>query len=67
VALDQYQEEEEEGGMSFLDHLEALRWHLFRSISAILIFTVIALVSVITWAFLLFVSMSCHLQSRADR
>jgi len=42
VALDQYQEEEEEGGMSFLDHLEALRWHLFRSISAILIFTVIA-------------------------
>ncbi len=42
MALDQYQEEEEEGGMSFLDHLEALRWHLFRSISAILIFTVIA-------------------------
>jgi len=45
VALDQYQEEEEEGGMSFLDHLEALRWHLFRSISAILIFTVIAFVA----------------------
>jgi sec-independent protein translocase protein TatC len=42
VALDQYQEEEEEGGMSFLDHLEALRWHLLRSVSAILIFTVIA-------------------------
>jgi sec-independent protein translocase protein TatC len=42
VALDQYQEEEESEGMSFLDHLEALRWHLFRSISAILIFTVIA-------------------------
>jgi sec-independent protein translocase protein TatC len=45
VALDQYQDEEEEGGMSFLDHLEALRWHLFRSISAILIFTVIAFVA----------------------
>ncbi|MFT4854791.1 MAG: sec-independent protein translocase protein TatC [Algoriphagus sp.] len=45
MALDQYQEEEEEGGMSFLDHLEALRWHLFRSISAILIFTVIAFVA----------------------
>lgn len=42
MALDQYQEEEESEGMSFLDHLEALRWHLFRSISAILIFTVIA-------------------------
>ncbi len=42
MALDQYQEEEEEGGMSFLDHLEALRWHLLRSVSAILIFTVVA-------------------------
>nr|WP_290427047.1 twin-arginine translocase subunit TatC [Algoriphagus limi] len=28
--------------MSFLDHLEALRWHLLRSIAAILIFSVIA-------------------------
>jgi sec-independent protein translocase protein TatC len=45
VALDQYREEEEEGGMSFLDHLEALRWHLFRSVSAILIFTVIAFIA----------------------
>lgn len=45
MALDQYQEEEEEGGMSFLDHLEALRWHLFRSVSAILIFTVMAFVA----------------------
>jgi sec-independent protein translocase protein TatC len=42
VALDQYREEEEEEGMSFLDHLEQLRWHLLRSIAAILIFTVIA-------------------------
>ncbi|WP_026950738.1 twin-arginine translocase subunit TatC [Algoriphagus mannitolivorans] len=41
MALDQYQEEEEEG-MSFLDHLEALRWHLLRSVAAVLIFTVIA-------------------------
>lgn len=41
MALDQYREEEEEG-MSFLDHLEQLRWHLLRSIAAILIFTVIA-------------------------
>ena len=28
--------------MSFLDHLEALRWHLFRSVIAILVFAVIA-------------------------
>jgi sec-independent protein translocase protein TatC len=43
VALDQYQEEEEEeGGMSFLDHLESLRWHLLRSVSAILILSVAA-------------------------
>jgi len=43
VALDQYkEEEEEEQGMSFLDHLEALRWHLLRSVSAVLILTVIA-------------------------
>lgn len=45
MALDQYREEEEEGGMSFLDHLEALRWHLLRSVSAILIFTVIAFIA----------------------
>ncbi len=44
MALDQYQEEEEEG-MSFLDHLEALRWHLLRSISAILILSVAAFVA----------------------
>jgi|TARA_R110002020_G_scaffold110253_2_gene254736 sec-independent protein translocase protein TatC len=42
VALDQYQEEEEEEGMSFLDHLEALRWHLLRSVAAILILSVAA-------------------------
>lgn len=41
MALDQYREEEEEG-MSFLDHLEQLRWHLLRSVAAILIFTVLA-------------------------
>jgi sec-independent protein translocase protein TatC len=40
VALDQIQEEEE--GTSFLDHLEALRLHLLRSVAAILVLTVIA-------------------------
>jgi sec-independent protein translocase protein TatC len=43
VALDQYkEEEEEEGSMSFLDHLEQLRWHLLRAISAVFVFTVLA-------------------------
>lgn len=43
MALDQYNEEEEkDNGMSFLDHLEQLRWHLLRSISAILVFMVLA-------------------------
>lgn len=44
MALDQYQDEEE-GGMSFLDHLEALRWHLLRSVTAVLIFTVVAFIA----------------------
>ena len=43
MALDQHQEEEE--GMSFLDHLEALRYHLLRSVAAVLILTVIAFLS----------------------
>lgn len=42
MALDQYREEEEEEGMSFLDHLEQLRWHLLRSVAAVLVFTVTA-------------------------
>ncbi|WP_238531744.1 twin-arginine translocase subunit TatC [Nitritalea halalkaliphila] len=41
MALDQYREEEEEG-MSFLDHLEQLRWHLLRSVAAVLILTIVA-------------------------
>ncbi|WP_339923065.1 twin-arginine translocase subunit TatC [uncultured Cyclobacterium sp.] len=46
MALDQYnEEEEEENGMSFLDHLEQLRWHLLRSVSAILVFMVLAFLS----------------------
>jgi len=43
VALDQFKEEEE--GMSFLDHLEALRYHLLRSVAAILILTIIAFIA----------------------
>lgn len=45
MALDQYREEEEEEGMSFLDHLEQLRWHLVRSIASVLIFSVLAFLS----------------------
>jgi len=44
VALDQIHEEEE-ANMSFLDHLEQLRWHLLRSIAAVLVFTIIAFLS----------------------
>ena len=38
-------EPEPEKEMSFLEHLEVLRWHLFRSVIAVLIITVIAFVS----------------------
>ncbi len=31
--------------MSFLDHLEELRWHLIRSVASVLIFSIIAFVS----------------------
>ncbi len=39
MPLDQIPEEKE---MSFLDHLEELRWHLIRSLIAIVIFTIAA-------------------------
>ena len=45
MALDQHKDEEEEGGMSFLDHLEALRWHLLRAVSAVLFFSVAAFIA----------------------
>jgi len=38
------QEETNRGDMSFLDHLEALRWHLVRSAIVILIFTIVAFI-----------------------
>lgn len=38
-------EEEEESGMSFLDHLEELRWHLIRSLMAIVILGIVAFFS----------------------
>lgn len=45
--LDQQEEEKKEGTeMSFLDHLEELRWHLIRSVIAILVLSVAAFVNV---------------------
>jgi sec-independent protein translocase protein TatC len=48
MPLDQNQDEEAvkgEGEMSFLDHLEELRWHIVRSVGAVLILMVVAFVS----------------------
>lgn len=42
MALDQIEEEGKE--MSFLDHLEELRWHLIRSVASILVFSIAAFV-----------------------
>src|SRR3569623_245162 len=36
--------------MSFIDHLEELRWHIIRSIIAIMVFTIVAFVEV-KWIF----------------
>lgn len=42
MALDQIEEEGKE--MSFLDHLEELRWHLMRSVASILVFSIAAFI-----------------------
>ncbi len=38
------QEEKNKGDMSFLEHLEVLRWHLVRSAIVILLFTIVAFI-----------------------
>ncbi|MEP6738690.1 MAG: twin-arginine translocase subunit TatC, partial [Chryseolinea sp.] len=48
MPLDQQLNDEKE--MSFLDHLEELRWHLIRSLIAIIVFTIVAFVSA-KWVF----------------
>tara|TARA_R110002096_G_scaffold394733_2_gene590037 strand:+ start:12656 stop:13486 length:831 start_codon:yes stop_codon:yes gene_type:complete len=42
VSLDQQFEEQQEEGMSFLDHLEVLRWHLVRIAIALILFSILA-------------------------
>jgi sec-independent protein translocase protein TatC len=44
MALDQSFDEEEEGKMSFLDHLEVMRWHLIRIVIALMIGAVAAFI-----------------------
>jgi sec-independent protein translocase protein TatC len=48
MPLDQEPNEEKE--MSFLDHLEELRWHHIRSLAAVIVFTIVAFVSA-RWIF----------------
>ncbi len=45
--MSEYLEEEvrEEGEMSFLEHLEVLRWHLVRAVSSIFIFAIVAFIA----------------------
>ena len=40
--MNQIEDEIVENELSFLDHVEALRWHLVRAISAVFIFTILA-------------------------
>ena len=44
MPLDQIGDVEEEGEMSFLDHLEQLRWHLIRALIAVAVLTIVALI-----------------------
>ena len=38
------EEEKDKGEMSFLEHLEILRWHIIRSSAAIVVFAIVAFV-----------------------
>lgn len=54
MALDQVQDTEEKE-MGFLDHLEELRWHLVRSVAAIVVFSIAAfLAKGFVWDVLIF-------------
>jgi sec-independent protein translocase protein TatC len=45
LALDQVDIDTQEKSMSFLEHLEELRWHLLRSLIAIIVFAVLAMLN----------------------
>jgi len=45
MALDQIDVDRSEKSMTFLEHLEELRWHLVRSIAAIVIGAIVAIVN----------------------
>ncbi|MCB9262781.1 MAG: twin-arginine translocase subunit TatC [Flavobacteriales bacterium] len=45
MALDQVDVDEQEKQMSFLDHLEELRWHIIRSVVVILILSIVAMIN----------------------
>ena len=42
IDYDDNEEEKGEKEMTFIEHLEELRWHIIRSVSAILVFMIIA-------------------------
>jgi sec-independent protein translocase protein TatC len=44
-SLPAHSEEEPEDEMSFLDHLEALRWHILRSLAAVILLMIVAFFS----------------------
>ena len=44
MPLDQEESNGGEKEMSFLDHLEELRWHVIRSLVAVMIFTIVAFI-----------------------
>lgn len=50
MPLDQEQEPIQEKEMSFLEHLEELRWHVVRSLAAVLVFTIGAFITA-PWIF----------------
>ncbi|MFT5513216.1 MAG: sec-independent protein translocase protein TatC [Bacteroidia bacterium] len=45
MPLDQVDVDKKEKSMTFLDHLEELRWHLMRSVIAIVVFSIVAMVN----------------------
>src|ERR1700694_4210601 len=50
MALNLFNRNSEQGEMSFVDHLEALRWHIVRSAFAIVIVAIVIYIK-INWIF----------------